>query len=183
MSALITLELPAKVYGDLRAHLLPGDSDVEQAAFVYARTERDANDGVAFRFVDHELIRPTGFAIQHSYHLELGDEQRAAVIKRAHDLNASIVEFHSHPGPFPACFSPSDLYGFKDFVPHVWWRLKNRPYLAVVVASTGFDALAWVNSPSAPEAVDSIVMESGKRVTPTGLTMKTLLNGGGMRHG
>lgn len=178
----ITLELPAGVYGSLQAHLLPAGSLVEQAAFVYTRVERDSNGNVAFKFVEYAPVQPTGFSTQHSYYLELSDEQHASVIKRAHELNASIVEFHSHPGPYPARFSPSDMEGFAEFVPHVWWRLKNRPYLAVVVAPSGFDALAWVDSPSAPVVPDAIVLDAKRRLAPTGLTLQSLQKGG-ISHG
>ena len=32
----------------------------------------------------------------------------------------------------PAEFSASDRKGLESFVPHVWWRLRHRPYLALV---------------------------------------------------
>ena len=176
--ASITLELSAGVWGSLQAHLLPAGTSVEQAAFVYTRVERDSGSNVAYKFLEYAPVKPTGFAAQHSYYLELGDEERAGVIKRAHGLNSSIVEFHSHPGPYPACFSPSDLEGFREFVPHVWWRLKHRPYLAVVVASSGFDALAWIDSPSTPITLDAVVLDNGQRLAPTGLTLQLPRQGG-----
>lgn len=174
----ITLELPVGVYRNLQVHLLPAGSSVEQAAFLYTRAERDSNGDVAFKFIEYAPAQPTEFAAQHSYYLELNDEQHAAVIKRAHDLSASIVEFHSHPESYPARFSPSDMEGFAEFVPHVWWRLKRRPYLAVVVAPSGFDALAWIDSPSAPVVPDAIVLDGKRRLTPTGLTLQSFQKGG-----
>lgn len=170
------IELPAAVYRDLQKHLLPPHSKAEQAAFVFARAETSAGNSIAFRFLDWLPLKADNFAVQHEVYLELRDEMRGSLIKRAHDLNASLVEFHSHPGPYPAQFSPSDLDGFREFVPHVWWRLRGRPYAAVVVAPSGFDALAWLTSPKEPAALDAIIV-GGERLTPTRLTLRKLHNG------
>ena len=83
-----------------------------------------------FEYIEWYAVPADGFSVCNEYHFELTDEVRAQVIKRAHDLGASIAEVHSHHGPWPAAFSPSDQLGFREFVPHVWWRLKGRPYLA-----------------------------------------------------
>jgi len=40
-------------------------------------------------------------------------------------------------------FSPSDIAGFREFVPHIHWRLKGKPYGAVVVAPASIDAALW----------------------------------------
>ena len=90
------------------------------------------------------------------HHFALSDWVRADVIKRAHDLDASIAEFHSHLGPWPAEFSLTDQIGFQDFVPHVMWRLKGRPYLAVVVTPRDIDALVWMSDPKSPQHLDGI---------------------------
>lgn len=164
------LELPRGIYQDMRSHLLPTDSKDEQAAFVFAQTTTSGNCTV-FRFVDWLPLKSQNFAAQHEAYLELRDEMRGSLIKRAHDLNASLIEFHSHPGPYPAQFSPSDLAGFHEFVPHVWWRLRGRPYAAVVVAPSGFDALAWLTSAQEPVALNAIMVD-GERLTPTGLTLR-----------
>jgi hypothetical protein len=170
------LELPAAIYDGLQKHLLPPHSKNEQAAFVFARAETSAGNSTVFRFLDWLPLKANNFAAQHEVYLELRDEMRGALIKRAHDLSASLVEFHSHPGPYPAQFSPSDLDGFHEFVPHVWWRLRGRPYGAVVVAPSGFDALAWLTSPQEPGALNAITV-GGERLTPTGLTLRKLRNG------
>lgn len=95
-------------------------------------------------------------------YLELKHTARAAVIKRAHDLDVSLVEVHSHLGASPAGFSLSDRSGLRETVPHMWWRLKKRPYVAIVVAASGFDALAWIDNPSIPRALDALV--AGNRI-------------------
>ena len=55
-------------------------------------------------------------------------------------MGASLVEMHSHIGPWPAGFSYADRLGLQETVPHMWWRLKKRPYLALVVTNCSFDA-------------------------------------------
>lgn len=164
----VRLVLPRPIRDALWAHLLPERTGPEEAAFVYAICE--TGDGAQLlRYVEWQQVPPKGFASRSAFHFELADEMRAAVIKRAHDLGASLVEFHSHTGPWPPAFSPSDLAGLREFVPHVWWRLKGRPYVAVVVARSGFDGLAWLRGPTAPEPLDGILV--GESVlTPTGLS-------------
>src|SRR5205807_2188939 len=106
-------------------HLFQSGGEIEQAAFGF--TERhERNGSIIFRLMEWTLVPPIGFEVQTAYHIELTDEMRATVIKRAHDLGACLVEFHCHTGRWPASFSPSDRMGFREFVPHVWWRLKNR---------------------------------------------------------
>lgn len=139
------------------AHLVYSGSGVEEAAFVYA-APADGDD--EFRIVEWWPVPPEGFASRSAFHLELSDETRAQVIKRAHDLGASLVELHSHLGPGPARFSWSDLSGFEEFVPHVWWRLKGRPYFALVVVPESFDGLAWRTGPAEPERLGGLLVGS-----------------------
>ncbi len=147
-SSLIAITKPD--YARLRAHLLPPGSQDEEAAFAFA----DVQQARGYRFVPREwlLLTPDDFAYRSPYHLELADEVRAGVIKRAHNLGTSVIEFHSHPCG-PAEFSASDLAGMAEFVPHVWWRLKGRPYAAVVMAPHGMGGLVWTTSPQASERI------------------------------
>jgi proteasome lid subunit RPN8/RPN11 len=159
MTGRIVIALPEAVRRDLWAHLLPTRAGPEEAAFVYANAEETDGSRV-FRLVDWEAVPEDGFASRSSIHFELTDEMRARVIKRAHDLRTSLIEFHSHTGPWPATFSPSDLEGFREFVPHVWWRLKGRPYAAVVLARSGFDGFAWIADPQTPARLDGITTDT-----------------------
>jgi hypothetical protein len=147
--AQVFLNLPADVHQEVWKHLVPGRRDPEAACFMFVRhvTQDDAQ---VFEHVEWYPIHPDGFLVRTGYHFELTDETRAKVIKRAHDLGASLVEFHSHTGPWPAAFSPSDQLGFQEFVPHVWWRLKGKPYLAIVVTQGDFDGLVWMVDPKTP---------------------------------
>lgn len=144
----VTLELPRSVYRALWKHLLPARQRKEEAAFCFARPKQLRD--FAYEVVDWRRIDAAEFAYQSGYHLELSDPVRAEIIKRAHDLDASIVEFHSHLFSGPPEFSGSDLQGFEETVPHCLWRLKGRPYFAVVVSKGGFDGLAWFRKESKP---------------------------------
>jgi hypothetical protein len=164
----ILLDIPQGVQKNIWAHLLPKRFVREQAAFAY--TQRQVQNGTEiFQFIDWVPVPPEGFVTQTRFHIELRDEVRASAIKMAHDLGASLVEMHSHLGPWPAAFSISDLFGFKEFVPHVWWRLYGRPYLALVLCRSGFDGLAWLDNPNTPQRLDGIIVED-LLLKPTGLS-------------
>ena len=165
----VVLHVPSSVYQEIEAHLLDKNAESESAGFMFVVPAN--HDGVndVYEHVEWCPVPPDGFLENSWFHLELTDEFRASVIKRAHDLGASIVEFHSHLGPQPARFSPFDRRGLREFVPHVRWRLKNRPYFAVVVTHTAFDGLAWMKDPEEPQYLDGIVV--GDRVfEPTRLS-------------
>ncbi len=164
------LVIDPELHRRLRTHLLPDDSAAEQAAFLFAKTAYKRAD-FRFKVIDHTLVAPDGVEYNSVGYLELTDQTRAQVIKKAHDLEASLVELHSHRLPFPAVFSPTDIDGLRQFVPHVWWRLRGRPYLALVIAPTSFDALLCVTNARDAQPLDRLVF--GRRVLrPTGPSLK-----------
>lgn len=148
------LDIPESLFDELLTHLLPPDAEKEEAAFLFARPTHDDHD--VFEVVDSKKLSSADFESQQDDYLELADETRAKLIKHAHDLDASLVEMHSHPGPFPAAFSWADRRGLSDTVPYMWWRLKKRPYFAIVVAPSGFDALVWRTDPNLAQPIDAI---------------------------
>ncbi len=162
----IILELPQPAFKAIIAHLLPGDTQNEQAAFVYAKAE-DRETRLEITLIEWEPIYPQDFAYHSELYLELGDKKQGQIIKKAHDLGACLVEWHSHPLFWPAAFSSSDLLGFKEFVPHVMWRLKGRPYAAVVATPFDFDALAWIDGKGRPCQVTALRVGS-QELHPTG---------------
>lgn len=168
MSTALVIE--PDLYRRLHTHLLPADTEAEQAAFLFAKTAYK-RAGFCFNVIDHGLIPPDGIEYNSVGYLELTDQTRAQIIKKAHDLEASLVELHSHRLPFPAAFSPTDIDGLREFVPHVWWRLHGRPYLALVIAPTTFDALVWVANERDAQGLDRLIV--GRRILrPTGLSLK-----------
>lgn len=168
MKHILRLDSPLK--WALWRHLLPADSNIEQAAFLFT-AHTAVGDGLVFDVVAHDLLARSDFAAQYSDYLELADEARMRIIKRAHGLNASVVEVHSHPTSWPAEFSLSDRAGLRDTVPHVRWRLKERPYLAVVVARQSYDALVWAVEGDEPE--DLVVEVDGECLPPTGRSVRS----------
>jgi hypothetical protein len=164
------LNLPVGAYEDLVAHLLPGDTANEQAAFLFVRM-RVTDHAAALEMIESAKLADADFTVQAPDYLELADATRARLIKRAHDLDASLVEMHSHPGPWDAAFSPSDLRGLSETVPHMWWRLNKRPYAAIVVAPSGFDALVWLDGPVFPQELHSLAAGS-RLLVPTNITIR-----------
>lgn len=108
------LELPAAVHKSLQVHLLPPRSKNEQAAFVFARAETLPGNKTVFRYLDWLPLKADNFAAQHEVYLELRDDMRGTLIKRAHDLNASLVEFHSHPSLIQPNFPRAILPAFEN---------------------------------------------------------------------
>ena len=165
----IRVRIGMALYRPLDSHLLRQNGPQEQAAFLFCRCEASVTEAL-FTCFDAMLIQHEQYAIHSAFHLELDDAARAQVIKMAHDQHCSLVEIHSHTGG-PACFSASDFIGLSEFVPHVWWRLRHRPYGALVVTSQGIDGLAWLESPEQPERVNAV--DTGRRILhTTGLSFR-----------
>lgn len=146
------LRIDSGMREELWGHLLPDDDKREQAAFLLCATMLKG-ERRTFEAVEMDLMRGRDFRFQGIAHLELADAARVRIIKRAHALGLSLVELHSHRWAEHAAFSPSDRMGLQDTVPHMYWRLKNRPYAAVVVGPTSFDALVWWDQPQVPSAL------------------------------
>lgn len=162
------IRLGATELDRLRGHLLRTPR-CEQGAFLFCRHSLADGEHV-FNCEDWSPLERSDFAVQAGDYLELTDTARARLIKQAHDRHLCLVESHSHPGPYPAAFSWSDLTGLDEFVPHVRWRLRGRPYAALVFAQSGFDGLAWTGTGSEPQQVLAIETEKG-RLTATRLTL------------
>lgn len=156
--ARVILRIPTNDYQRIWRHLVGDGLPAESAGFLFVK-HRLQGDEEWFEHLEWYPVPDDGYLARTGHHFELTDHTRAQVIKRAHDLEASIVEFHSHGGPWPAAFSSSDQLGFREFVPHIWWRLKERPYLAVVVTRYDFDSLAWMVDPKTPQRLDCIVVD------------------------
>jgi hypothetical protein len=168
----VFLDLFTGLKEELWAHLL--QNELEQVAIVFAAVDIQ-RDAVVFGAKDAYFAPPHDFEIQSEFHVELRDEARARSIKQAWDTGTTPVEFHSHPGDYwTAMFSRSDMYGFADYVPHCRWRLRGRPYLAVVVSPVGADALAWTGTGTNPTALDAIRSPDGNHVNPTNRTIHNI---------
>jgi hypothetical protein len=141
------------LYRAAREHLR---GNIEQVGFFLAEFDTDR---CTFALRDWRPMPPKAFEYQSAYHVTLHDQVRPEVIKWAWDADACLVEVHSHGEGGIACFSPSDLYGFDEWVPHVRWRLGGRPYAAIVTAGDSFDALAWLNDRNEPIQVAALEVD------------------------
>jgi hypothetical protein len=92
-------------------------------------------------------------------HVSLSDGTSAAVIQWASAENRCLIEAHSHGRWSPAAFSRFDLRNLDEWVPHLWWRLRGRPYAAIVTSTLDFDALAWIDGPGQAEQVDGVAAD------------------------
>ncbi|ALA59344.1 hypothetical protein [Nitrospira moscoviensis] len=156
------IALSQEIYSRLIKHLFSGKT--EQVAFLLGMP---TDTSPRIRLEQLLCIPPEGFTIQSEYHVSLTDETRAHVIKWAWDHQACLVEAHSHRGYATAAFSPSDIAGFREFVPHVWWRLQGRPYAAFVFTQNEFDALAWTKSPHVAQQVTTLEVDGRQDRLPT----------------
>ena len=153
----IFLRLQSGLFEDLTAHLLPIGGLHEQAAFLFV-SKSESVDQINFDVLDTVKLVSDDFESQYSDYLELADNTWSKLIKHAHNLNASLVEIHSHLTPNSAEFSYADYKGLKETVPYIWWRLANRPYLAIVITNNGFDALVWLDDPNTPKNLDGLLV-------------------------
>ncbi len=163
---MVTLSIPEDLYREVRDHLL--QNEVEQVAFLFCGVRGKGEDTVLDAF-DWHPVHPNGFVEQHEYYVELTDDEKARVIKEAWDHQAALVEVHSHPKSRMAEFSYSDLDGLQEFVPHVRWRLKGRPYVALIMVPREIDALAWISKDGSIEPVDEIRIGTAG-IKPSGRT-------------
>lgn len=148
-------------------HLLQTHLEKEQAAFLFGRYEAQ---GGRIQIIDHQLMIDGDFAEQANDYLELRDTTRSDLIKRAHSTQTCLLEFHSHPGSYLAAFSRFDFLGLRETVPHMQWRLRDQPYVAIVVADETFDALVWIGAAREPSTLRAINV--GERTFfPTNLSL------------
>lgn len=165
------LQLSLHEFDSIIGHLLPENTWKEQAVFAYAINTGGENKSLKLELVETDFIDPIDFVCHSEMHIDLSGIKRAQIIRRAHELNASIVEWHSHPRFWPVMFSKSDMVGLAEFVPHVMWRLEGRPYIALVVTPYDFDALIWKGAPDTPHQLGCL--EIGfRKLYPTGATLK-----------
>lgn len=168
----VCVNMSPEIHRAVLGHLLPVGAVDEEAAFLFVRVATTDD----FEVVEWTAIDRGGFAYQSSGYLELVEEMGGRLIKKAHDLGCTLAEMHSHPYTWEAAFSPTDLSGLAEFAPHVRWRLRGRPYIAIVVAPSGFDALAWCSDDGLPEPILGIRV-GGELLRPTGLTASGLRRG------
>lgn len=169
----VSISMSEGTYADIVRHLFPKGDKREQGGFLFARFGKAKQE---FDVIEWLPMTGSDYAFQERDYLELSDSTRAALIKKAHDMLASLIEIHSHPGQLGAAFSLADWIGFQDFVPHIRWRLANRPYAALVFGHECFDGFAWVGEQKLPVIVKGINTGKAFHAT-TGNSMNALNRG------
>jgi len=155
-------------FATLQRHLV----EPEHVAFAYANFA----DG-HFDVVDLEPMAGRDVASRSDRHVVLHDEVRPRLIATASARGLSLVEAHSHGARGYAAFSATDLVGFEEWIPHLWWRLRGQPYAALVAAGDRWDALAWIDGPRDPRPVAEIEIAGHTgttRIVPTSATFWSL---------
>lgn len=164
---MISITAPRGLYEPAIEHL---NSRAEQVGFFLANFDTATG---TFHVNAWRPVPADGIEYQGDYHVRLSDEVQTEVIQWATRESSSLIEAHSHGDLAPAGFSPTDLEGFAEWVPHCFWRLQRRPYAAVVTAGDGFDALAWIRDPRQVEQVDHIDLDDGRTLAATGWTLRS----------
>jgi len=165
--------MTSEIYTAVLQHLFPKGDRREQGGFFFCRFHEPAQ---AFWVLEWMPLESADYAHQERDYLELSDSTRAGLIKKAHDMQASLVEVHCHPGQHKVAFSIADWMGFKDFVPHIRWRLANRPYAALVFGHESVDGCAWVSNQKEPVGINQIHTEKSSHAT-TGISINAFERG------
>jgi hypothetical protein len=165
----ISINLPASAYQRILQHLFPNKVRYESVSFIFAAV-KESRLSIDFNFVDWYAVKSNEYDSRSLWYVELKDNMRPKIIKKAFDLDAAIVEVHSHPHNANAEFSGSDLAGLQEFVPHVLWRLKGKPYAALVFSISEFDGLVWTKNPWHPQQLTELVVND-RSLRANGLTL------------
>lgn len=148
------------------------EKSTEQVVFLSINPVQN-DDKIIFDVKDFYLV-PEAELDQSQYSVTLKHEAQARIIKWAWDNDASLAEIHSHPFiKKGVCFSCSDLAGFNEFVPHIWWRLENKPYIAIVFGRNDFDALVWIDNPHFEQSLQGLLI-GNVLLKPTNKTLAYL---------
>lgn len=165
------LHCSLSAFESIRNHVLQNED--EQAAFIFLEWVQ-TNGILNLNVKDHYLVQRHELVGDNSLHIDISDETLSRVIQKAAKENLALGEVHSHPFvKRNVRFSWSDMAGFEEFVPHVSWRLRQKPYVALVFGRNDFDALAWSSDPVAPVQLDSITIDRNTVLKPTNRTLKT----------
>lgn len=152
-----SIHMSASINAEILRHLFPKDDRREQGGFLFCRYQEEEQ---VFEVLEWAPMSGSDYVAQERDYLELSDESRAKLIKKAHDMEAALVEIHCHPGQHNVGFSKADWHGFREFVPHIRWRLKGRPYAALVFGYQCVDGFAWLGIQKTPVAVSGIRTEA-----------------------
>lgn len=151
---MVQIAVDAELWNAVRQHL---DLKAERLGFFTADWSPLTRD---FTVRDWKPMAEQAAAVgPDELQVSLSDEARMAVIQWAAAEDACLIEVHSHGRRGPAAFSPFDLRNLADWVPHLRWRLRGRPYAAIVTSIHDLDALAWIDAVGEPVQVDGVAAD------------------------
>lgn len=166
---MLTLTVPTDINSRLLTYL---EVPVERMAFLIASPDEASQ---VWTVVD-ELLLVDGvdYAYQGIHGMELADDVRPRVLTWANRPHVALVEVHSHGQfSFPTSFSATDLDGLNEVVPQMLWRLRGRPYAALVLGRDDLDALSWCQPGQAASVPVSVTL-GDRTLTPTGIALNGL---------
>lgn len=168
------LRMDDTTWDELQTYL---DHPSERMAFLAATPTEGVDSSEKDWTVDSVLYLDDDkdYAYQGWAGVELADHIRPRTLKWSTELNAALIEVHSHGvGRNPTTFSTTDLRGLKDVTPSLLWRLGGRPYAAVVVGGRkDHDSLWWSSKDAAPVPIADLVIGSSS-TRPTSLAVERL---------
>lgn len=169
-----TLRIAEGTWDELQTYL---DHPAERMAFLAATTTEGTDPALGdwtasdVMYLEDE----TDYAYQGRAGVELADHIRPRTLKWSSELDAALVEIHSHGASrWETTFSNTDLRGLTEMTPSLLWRLGGRPYGAIVVGGRrDHDSLWWPSTNNEPMPIGDIVI--GNTATqPTGLAVDRL---------
>ncbi|MET7281867.1 hypothetical protein ABZS29_26775 [Kribbella sp. NPDC005582] len=168
------LTLSQTVWEELHTYL---DNPIERMAFLAAvphpdsATSKDLWSVVDVMYLDDE----SDYEHQGQAGMELVDDIRPRSLQWATQLGAALIEVHSHgSGRSKTTFSTLDLRGLLDGAPRLVWRLRGRPYGAIVFGGRrDFDALVWYDERSTPVVIAELAVEA-RSVQPTACALERI---------
>lgn len=141
-------------------------SEMERFVFLHL-SSREGHDDTWDIAQIQALDADTDYETQSELHLVVSDAARRNAIRIAHQNNYALAEAHFHGGSWPARFSQTDMNSLSEAVPQLLWRLPGRPYIALVLTDSNFDALVF--SAGGIDTLGAWVID-GQAIAPTGLS-------------
>lgn len=167
-----TLRITDETWEALQVYL---DHTSERMAFLAATRTEGAGETdwtvIAVMFLDDD----TDYARQDWHGVELADHIRPRTLMWSTELDAALIEVHSHgAGKWATTFSTTDLLGLIDVTPSILWRLGGRPYAAIVVGGRkDHDSLTWASRDADPAPIANLRV-GDNLAHPTGLALDHL---------
>lgn len=149
----ILVSIPREKYRFIRAHLFKGAK--EQGCFLFADTRLEGAV-VNMQVKGMHLIKENRWDHQSDFHLDLKEDEKVKVMRKAKKSGYDLIECHSHRFSGVAKFSQSDISGLDAFVRYIWWKLPGKIYGALVWTKNDIAGDAWLPKKASPIIISEI---------------------------